>query len=129
MTDNDPTRGTETILLAEDDPSVRKYVQMALRAQGYAILEAHSGAEALRVSDSHPGVIHLLISDILMPEMSGGQLAEELVRRRPGIRVLFLSGYTEDIMHEHGIKADAAFLQKPFSPSALSEKVREILNR
>jgi CheY-like chemotaxis protein len=127
MADSDSTRGMETILVVEDDTSVRRYLQMALRIQGYAILEADGSEKALQISDSHAGDIHLLISDVNMPGMNGMQLAELLGARRPGIKVLLLSGYPEEDIREYGIKANTAFLQKPFTPTELTDKMHELL--
>jgi CheY-like chemotaxis protein len=116
-----------TILLAEDEPAVRRLAGFVLESQGFTVLRAGSGREALEASDAHPGAIDLLVTDLMMPEMSGEQLADQLSRRRPGIRVLFLSGYDQGVMLEHGAHAAAAFLQKPFTPSTLTSKVRELL--
>jgi len=97
---------------------------------GYRVLVASSGEEALRVLDRHDGPIDLLVTDVVMPGMSGRQLAEAVARRRPGLRALFLSGYTPDEVLKEGVRAEEAyFLQKPFTPSALLAKVREVLTR
>jgi two-component system, cell cycle sensor histidine kinase and response regulator CckA len=121
-------RGTEVVLLVEDEPSVRNLVARVLRAQGYTVLEASNGAEALQVIQAHPGVIDLLVTDVVMPEMSGKALADHVVRRYPDIRMLFISGYTDRAIVHHGrLEADVAFLQKPFTLRALAHKVREAL--
>lgn len=121
--------GTETILLAEDEEGVRTTVQLALEAHGYKVLSARSGLEALELCRQHPEAIHLLMTDVVMPKMSGRQLADQVVGLRPNIRVLYLSGYTDDAVVRHGVlEAGAAFLQKPFTPRALTRKVRDTLD-
>jgi CheY-like chemotaxis protein len=120
--------GTETILLVEDDDDVRAMTRVALELFGYAVLEARSGADAVRASESHDGPIHLLITDVVMPGMSGRQVAETIVQRSPTVKVLFCSGYTDDAIVRHGIlQAEVAFLQKPFTATALGDKVRAVL--
>jgi CheY-like chemotaxis protein len=97
--------------------------------QGYAVLEAKDGEEALRVAEKHQGGFHLLVTDVVMPRMSGWRLAEQLAPTHPGLKVMFLSGYTDDAVVRHGIvEAEVAFLQKPFTPSALAQKVRDVLD-
>ena len=120
--------GSETILLAEDDEMVRTLVRETLERAGYTVLECADPKEARRVSDQHKGTIHLLISDVVMPKLSGRELAEQLQARRPGMIVLYMSGYTDSAVLNRGIlHHEVAFLQKPFTPSALTEKVREVL--
>jgi CheY-like chemotaxis protein len=120
--------GTETILIAEDAPGVRGVVQEVLRRQGYTVLAAPDGKSALALAAAHSGPIHLLITDVIMPEMSGRQLADRMREIRPDAKVLFVSGYTDDAIVRHGIlEPGIAFLQKPFSPPALARKVREVL--
>ncbi|MBY0523382.1 MAG: PAS domain S-box protein [Gemmataceae bacterium] len=122
--------GTETILLVEDEELVRNLAHTVLAANGYTVLVASDGAEALRLSDQLHAPIHLLVADIVMPRMSGRQLAEVLLRRRPELRVLYLSGYTDDAVIRHGVReAQAAFLQKPFTPDVLAQKVRAVLDQ
>ncbi|HKQ62237.1 MAG TPA: PAS domain S-box protein [Candidatus Polarisedimenticolaceae bacterium] len=121
--------GKETVILAEDEDGLRTLTRHVLQSCGYTVLEATGGSEALQLCQNHAGPIELLVTDVVMPEMSGRQLAERLQAARPGIKVLYLSGYTEDAMLRHGVqRAEAAFLQKPFTPGALARKVREVLD-
>jgi PAS domain S-box-containing protein len=122
-------RGTETVVLAEDDEAVRGFARRVLAAAGYAVLEAGDGDAVVSLARSHPGPIHLLVTDVVMPGLGGRELAERVTAVRPGVRVLYLSGYTPDAVLRHGVEQDgAAFLQKPFSPAALTAKVREVLD-
>ncbi len=121
-------RGSETILLVEDEQGVRDLARYALETVGYTVLEASHGGEGVRVAEKHPGPIHLLLSDVVMPEMGGRLLADRLTALRPGIKVLFLSGYADDAVLRQGVaSSDLHFLQKPFTPAALARKVREVL--
>jgi len=123
-------RGTETILLAEDDETVRKLTTVVLRTQGYQVLEAANGDAALSICERFGGEIHLLLSDVVMPEMSGRELVHRLAGMRPEMRVLYMSGYTANAMIQQGAsQGKVNFLQKPFTPSALAQKVREILGK
>jgi signal transduction histidine kinase len=122
-------RGSETVLLVEDEKSVRALARSILRAHGYTVLEAGQGKEALLLSGQHEGPIHLMITDVVMPELSGRDLAERLKPSRPNMKVLFMSGYADKAIVHHGeLKPDTAFLQKPFTPDALALKVREVLD-
>lgn len=121
--------GKETILLVEDEPLVRELAVRTLRKAGYEVLEAANGTEALRVSETHEGEIHLLMTDVVLPQMSGKALAEQLQAIRPEIRILYSSGYTDNTIVHHGVlEASVAFLQKPYTPAALARKVREVLD-
>jgi PAS domain S-box-containing protein len=122
-------RGTETILLAEDAPGVRSVARTVLTRHGYLVLEAPDGRSALDVAAAHNGIIHLLVTDVIMPEMSGRQLADRLRDLRPELKVLFVSGYTDDAIVRHGILEPGIwYLPKPFSPESLARKVREVLD-
>ncbi len=123
-------RGSETILLVEDDPMVLAFTKSLLQLGGYRVMEASGGREALRMSEGYPGEIHLLLSDVVMPGESGRQVAEQLVRSRPGMKVLYMSGYTDDAVIRRGISVEETpFLPKPFTPGSLARKVREALDR
>jgi PAS domain S-box-containing protein len=122
-------RGSETLLIVEDEPAVRALVASALRGLGYYVLEAGGGEAAIRVAAAYAGTIHLLVTDVVMPQMSGKELAERLQATHPTLKVLFVSGYTENTIVHHGVlEPGIDFLPKPFTLSALSQKVREVLN-
>ena len=122
--------GTETILLVEDEDAVRRLARDVLETAGYTVYEAPGGDQALELADQlKAGAIHLLLTDVVMGGISGRELSERLQAKRPGIRVLFMSGYTEDAIIRHGVyTAQAAFIGKPFSPAALTAKVRDVLD-
>lgn len=121
--------GTGTILVVEDEPLVRTLVVRILRGQGYHVLEAASCMEAMRTAEEFAGEIHLVVTDVVMPEMSGKLLATQIQAARSGTKVLFVSGYTNHAIVHHGVlDSDAAFLQKPFTPGILARKVREVLD-
>ena len=122
-------KGSETVLLVEDEEAVRSLVSMILTAKGYQVLPAASWQEAEHFSVNHPGEIHLVLTDIIMPGISGHELARQITSRRPQARVLYMSGYTDNVLAKGGVLEDGmAFLQKPFTPAALSQKVREVLD-
>jgi PAS domain S-box-containing protein len=124
-----PARGSETVLLVEDEDSVRELVQELLESVGYQVLTAARPAEAMRLSQDYAGRVHLLVTDVVMPQMGGPELAQRLRALRPEMKVLFLSGYSPGIVEEHGVlDHGATFLQKPFSAEALETKVRETLD-
>jgi CheY-like chemotaxis protein len=122
--------GTETILLVEDETSVRHLTQRVLETRGYTVLEASRADKAIQVSDLHSGPIHLMITDVVMPGgTSGPELAKLFADLRPQMRILYVSGYTDDEVLRHGVLEESmAFLQKPFSPSTLTHKVRDVLD-
>ena len=123
-------RGNETILLVEDDDSVRRFALRSLQSHGYRILPAGDARQAMSIAEQHQGRIDLLATDLVMPLMSGRELAQTLQPRFPRMKVLYLSGYTDDDMVRHGLLHFAVnFLQKPFTPSSLAQKVRQVLDR
>ncbi|HSQ49842.1 MAG TPA: ATP-binding protein, partial [Nitrospiraceae bacterium] len=125
----DPVHGRETILLVEDEPAVRGLVHETLRLHGYTVLEARHGIEALLTSAKYVGPIHLLLTDVVMPQMSGPEVAEKILTVRPEIKVLYMSGYPDHpLFDQGGVSRQTGFLPKPFSPPALTQKVREVLD-
>jgi PAS domain S-box-containing protein len=123
-------RGHETVLLVEDEPAVREMTQAALQRHGYTVLPAASGDEAIRIAQANQGVIKVVLTDVVMPGMSGPQLVEQLREECPDLAALFMSGYTSDAMLRDGIESgETDFLQKPFSTSALAAKLRQVLDR
>jgi PAS domain S-box-containing protein len=128
-TDRLTLRGTETILLAEDEDSVRDLLRRVLRGFGYTVIEATNGAEALRAAEHYIGRIHIVLTDVVMPQMGGRELVARLTHLFPGIKVLYVSGYTDDAVVNHGVlDAQAAFLQKPFDTDTLLLRVRKLLD-
>ena len=124
-----PSGGSETVLLVEDEDSVRELVRETLRSKGYTVMEACDGINGMKVAETHDGKIDILITDVVMPGMSGRELAQRVSASRPTIKVLYLSGYTEDaIIHEGVLDPGTAFLQKPFTLQALARKVRDVLH-
>jgi DNA-binding response OmpR family regulator len=121
--------GTETILLVEDDPSLRVMVREILEAAGYKVLEGPTAEDALAAAGSYEGSIPLMLTDVILPRMSGRQVSEALRSSRPETRVLFMSGYTDDAIGHHGILDPGIhFLQKPFTSDSLLHKVRDVLD-
>ncbi len=121
--------GSETVLLVEDEEDVRELAREILTLMGYTVLTASEPAEALRISLEHTGVIDLLVTDVVMPGMSGRQLADRLTAERPGLKVMFMSGYTDNAIVHHGVlEPGTAFVQKPFTPESLTRKVRDVLD-
>ena len=122
-------RATETILLAEDDEMVRHLTSASLKLFGYSVLETANGSEALSISKQHKGPIHLLLTDVVMPRMSGKELADQLLILRPGTLVLYMSGYANhSIVHKGVLDGDIDFIEKPFTPDSLARKVAEVLD-
>ncbi len=123
-------RGPETILVVEDEDPLRMLIARALRALGYTVLEAAEGTSAIRTAAAHPGEIHLLVSDVVMPGPSGPEVASQIARARPSMRILYISGYTDDALGQHGVlDGSVEFLSKPFTPRTLGEKVRDVLEK
>jgi CheY-like chemotaxis protein len=122
-------RGSETVLLVEDAEPLRKLAQMFLRDNGYAVLTAADGADAQQVAARHPGPIHLLLTDVVMPGINGRVLSERLALRHPAMKVLFMSGYTDNFISGHGVLAEGMqLLHKPFTEETLTRKVRDVLD-
>ena len=122
--------GTKTILLVEDEEKVRVFLRTILERSGYKVLEARRGDEGLQTGDATREPIHLLVTDVIMPQMGGPELARRITSSHPETRVLFISGYADGAFNkDHAVPEDAAFLQKPFTPNALVKKVREVLER
>ena len=127
-TETDSASGSETILVVEDEEGVRSLIRLALESAGYKVLETEGTENALATCASYDGPIHLLLTDVVMPKMSGPLVAEKVTSLRPGIKILYMSGYTDDAVVHHGVLShDMPFIQKPFSPVALRKKIREVL--
>lgn len=128
--DTGSASGSETILVVEDEEGVRSLIRLALVSGGYKVLLTEDAEKALAMCASHEGPIHLLLTDVVMPKMSGPAVAEKVSALRPGMKVLFMSGYTDDAIVHHGVLTEGVpFIQKPFSPVSLRQKVREVLDR
>jgi two-component system cell cycle sensor histidine kinase/response regulator CckA len=125
-----PRGGVETVLVVEDEAEVRALTREMLEDLGYTVLEARRPREALHIAEEHHGPIHLVLTDVVMPELNGRRLAERLTSSRADMKVLFMSGYTDDAIVHHGVVAPGTcLLQKPFSREALADKVREVLDQ
>src|SRR5207344_1001495 len=121
--------GHETILLAEDEPAVRKLVRDALEQLGYTVLTAADGYEAMRILEVHPGAVHLLLTDVIMPLMSGPELVKRVRSVKPATKVVYMSGYTDDTLAFHGFsQQNNGFIQKPFNAAVLADKIRKVLS-
>jgi DNA-binding NtrC family response regulator len=121
--------GIETILLVEDETAVRQSTGQFLRLNGYTVIEARDGEDAMRVAKSHPGTIDLMITDVVMPHLGGAKLAAQLASTHPAMKVLFVSGYAENTVLRHGaIDVTNSFLQKPFGLKSLAVKTRQVLD-
>ena len=121
--------GTETILLVEDEPDLRELTRTVLAAKGYTVVEARNAEEAERLAESNGAKIHLLLTDVIMPGLSGRELAKRILAQHSSMRVLYMSGYTYNVIAQGGtLERGVSFLQKPFTPSGLVEKVREVLD-
>ena len=120
--------GRETILLVDDVTFVRAHVRDGLKESGYKVLEAANSEEALRLCESDTGVMHLLLTDVVMPGIDGRRLGDLIALVRPELKVLYMSGYSEGVLHQHGFqKSGRAFLPKPFTPNVLAHAVRDVL--
>jgi two-component system cell cycle sensor histidine kinase/response regulator CckA len=127
---SDQRLGTETILVVEDEEGVRGLIRSLLREKGYKVLEATDGIEAMKLNDSYPDAIDLLLTDMVMPQMSGRELAEQLSPRRPAMKVLYMSGYTADaVIYTGTLESQLDFIQKPFTTEALAHKIRDVLDK
>jgi CheY-like chemotaxis protein len=122
-------KGTETVLLVEDEDQVRCILTDILQTQGYHVIVASNGMEALKTATETNGTIHLMVTDVVMPQMSGRELAEQVTRIRPDMKILYMSGYTDDAIVRHGLLDEKLnFLQKPFDSAAAARKVRQVLD-
>jgi DNA-binding NtrC family response regulator len=118
----------EVVLLVDDEDSIRRLVRIILESRGYVVLDACNGLEGLAVCRAHTGPIHLLLSDLTMPKLGGRDLAVGALQLRPALKVLFMSGCSEDVVPDRLVEAGVAFLQKPFTAQALEQKVRDTLD-
>jgi CheY-like chemotaxis protein len=120
--------GDETVLLVEDEGALRRMARVYLVMTGYTVLEASDGDEALKLAREHQGPINLLLTDVVMPKLSGSKLYRQLAAMRPELRVLFMSGHPDEVVRDHGVSGpDTPLLQKPFSPEVLARRIREVL--
>jgi PAS domain S-box-containing protein len=125
----DKLTGSETVLIVEDHSSLRKLARKILQTNGYNVLDAEDGEQALRIIEEHEGPIHLLVTDVVMPKMNGRELAERLQSLRPEVKVIYMSGYTDNAIAHHGVLEQGVnFIEKPFTPKGLARKVREVLD-
>jgi DNA-binding response OmpR family regulator len=120
--------GSETLLLVEDEDALRALICQVLAKKGYNVLAAENPDHALAISAAHPGPIHILVTDVVLRQANGHEMARRLIASRPATRVLFMSGYTPDAMVRQGVASGAPFLQKPFTNPGLIRKVREVLD-
>jgi two-component system cell cycle sensor histidine kinase/response regulator CckA len=118
----------ETVLIVEDERPVRELIRDVLRLQGYTVLEAEDGQQALAAATSHAGPIHLVVLDAILPGVTAAELMGLLQASRPGLRALYTSGYTGEVIRQHGLTVGGDFLQKPFTVDALARKVRDMLD-
>lgn len=122
-------RGSETVLLVEDEASLRELLREALEANGYSVLEARDGAEALQIARAHAGPIQIMVTDVIMPGMTGPKIVEHVAQTRPEMKALYISGYSDESVIRHGlIGPGRAFLSKPFGPEVLLRRLRELLH-
>jgi CheY-like chemotaxis protein len=121
-------KGSEIVLLVEDEDAVRLLARRILETSGYVVLEARNGREGLALCETHQGPIHMLVTDVVMPGLGGRELAEGALKLRPDMKVMFMSGHMQDVILKEGVENGVAFLPKPFTPMALARKVREVLN-
>lgn len=122
--------GSETLLVVEDDAPVRKSVCRTLSRRGYKVLQAGSGEDALRLCEQYPEDIAMVLTDVVLTGMSGRDLADALISTRPGLKVLFMSGYADNAIVHHGVlEPGLDFIQKPFTPESIARKVREVLEK
>jgi CheY-like chemotaxis protein len=130
LADESDLKGNETILLVEDDDSVREVTTSALREYGYKVIPASNGEEAIRVYEEHKGKFDMLLTDVVMPLMSGRELAEKLSEKDSKLKILYFSGYTDDSIVRHGILSEGMqFIQKPYSHTELAKKIRSIIEK
>ena len=121
-------RGSETVLVVEDQADVRRLIEKTLSRYGYSVLTATNGPEAAARAQTYEGAIHVMLTDVILPGASGREIARQLAAARPHLRVLYMSGYTDDVIVQHGVlEPGLAFLQKPFTADTLARRIREVL--